>query len=184
MNRNLKLIAIVPPEPVYSEIRKEQEDIASRWGPERALRTPPHITIIPPLLLNADEVGWLYGIAYAIAGTQTPFPIQLKNYSSFKPRVIFISPVVTPELYDLHDIWHQAIITKMPHVLAKYPDKPYHPHLTLAHKDVTHPQFDSMWKHYSNKPYQASFNANRFCILTHTESGWSVEKEYLFDLTS
>jgi 2'-5' RNA ligase len=184
MSLNLKLIAIIPPEPLYSDIRNEQTYIAATWGPKRALRTPPHITIIPPMLLNPDEVGWLYGIAYAIAGTVAPFSIQLKNYSSFKPRVIFISPIVSPALSDLHSIWHQAIITRMPHVLAKYPDRPYHPHLTLAHKDVTHTQFDSMWKYYADKPYLASFNADRFCILTHTDDGWSVEKEYFFDLRS
>ncbi len=180
MERNLKLIAIIPPEPVFSEIRKEQEYIADTWGPERALRTPPHITIIPPMLLTADEVGWLYGIAYAIAGTQNRFTIQLKDYDSFKPRVIFIAPIISPAFSNLHDIWHQAIITKMPHVLSKYPERPYHPHLTLAHKDVTHPQFDMMWKYFQVKKYQASFTVDRFCILTHTDSGWTVDKDYIF----
>lgn len=180
MERNLKLIAIIPPEPVFSQVRKEQENIASTWGPKHALRTPPHITIIPPMLLTSGEVGWLYGIASAIAGSQAPFPLHLKDYSSFKPRVIFISPVVNTPLSNLHEIWHQAIMTRMPDVLAKYPDKPYHPHLTLAHKDVTHPQFDSLWKYFSTKSFEAHFEVDRFCILTHTDDGWVLDKDYLF----
>ncbi len=180
MQRNLKLIAIVPPEPVYSDIKSQQENIASTWGPKHALRTPPHITIIPPLLLSSQEVGWLYGIAYAIAGSQVPFKIPLKNYGSFKPRVIYISPIVNTNLQELQEIWHQAIKTKMPHVLSKYPDKPYQPHITLAHKDVTHLQFDQMWKHFAGQEYQSSFEVNRFSILNYSEAGWAIEKEYIF----
>jgi 2'-5' RNA ligase len=180
MERNLKLIAIIPPEPVFSQVREEQKNIAATWGPKHALRTPPHITLVPPMLLTASEVGWIYGIAYAIAGNQTPFPLQLKDYSSFKPRVIFISPVVNEPLLNLHEIWHEAITTRMPHVLAKYPEKPYHPHLTLAHKDVTHPQFDSLWKYFSTKSFEAHFEVDRFCILTHTDDGWVLDKDYLF----
>ncbi len=180
MKRNLKLIAIIPPEPVYTSIREKQEEIELNWGPKHALRTPPHLTIIPPLLLTANEVGWLYGIAYAIAGMQKPFNLQLKDYSSFKPRVIYIAPVINEALTELQEIWHEALLTKMPHVLEKYPNKPYEPHLTLAHKDVTHQQFDNLWKHFGAQTYEATFEVNRFCILNHTEEGWTKEKEYLF----
>lgn len=180
MEKNLKLIAIVPPEPVYSEVRAQQEHIASHWGPKRALRTPPHITLIPPMQLQSDEVGWLLGMAAAIAGAQESFTIELKDYGSFKPRVIYINPVSNPNLSDLHQLWHESIMTRMPQTLEKYPDRPYHPHMTLAHKDVTHTQFDAMWKHFQNKSFDASFIVNRFSFLTHTEAGWVVEREFLF----
>jgi 2'-5' RNA ligase len=71
-------------------------------------------------------------------------------------------------------------MTKMPHVLDKYPDRPFHPHLTLAHKDVNHPQFDKMWRYYNNKKYHAIFEVNHFCILKYTDEGWVVEQKFYF----
>ncbi len=178
MQNNLKLIALIPPEPVYSVIRKEQEYIADMWGPKHALRTPPHITVIPPIALTSSEVGWLFGMAYALAGSLPSIRMELNDYGSFKPRVIYVNTIISKELHELYDLWHEALLLKMPHVFDKYPDRPYHPHLTLAHKDVTHPQFDKMWRQYANKKYRASFVADHFCILNHTAEGWEVEKKY------
>lgn len=176
MEKNLKLIAILPQEPYFSEIRKEQEYIATTWGPVHALRTPPHITIVPPVSLTSSEVGWLFGMAGALSGSLPSFKMELHDYGSFKPRVIFINTIINRELHEMYDLWHQALLSKMPHVLDKYPDRPYHPHLTLAHKDVSTQQFDRIWRYYANKKYRVSFTADHFCILNHTENGWEVEK--------
>jgi len=181
MEQHLKLIAIVPPEPVFSEIRKEQEYIAATWGPKHALRTPPHITVIPPISLTSGQVGWLFGMAYALASSRRPFQVDLNDYGSFKPRVVFIYPEVNRQLHELHDLWHEALLLKMPHVFDKYPERPFHPHLTLAHKDVTHHQFDQMYRHYITRRYRASFDVDHFCILKYNGEGWEVEQKYFFD---
>lgn len=178
MEKNLKLIAILPQEPYFSEIRKEQEYIATTWGPVYALRTPPHITIVPPVSLTSSEVGWLFGMAGALSGSLHSFNMELHDYGSFKPRVIFINTIINKQLHEMYDLWHQSLLAKMPHVLDKYPDRPYHPHLTLAHKDVTTQQFDRIWRYYDNKKYRVSFRADHFCILNHTENGWVVEKRF------
>jgi 2'-5' RNA ligase len=174
------MIAIIPPEPIYSNIIDEQEYIAQTWGPSHGLRTPPHITLIPPLYLTSAEVGLLYGIAGALSGAMHTFQIDLKNYASFKPRVVYIHPAENEHLFTLHGWWRESLLTTMAHVLEKYPDRPYNPHLTLAHKDVTHPIFEKMWRHYANKSYQASFLAEHFSILQHEQKGWSEEKKFFF----
>lgn len=178
MQRILKLIAIIPPEPAFTEIRNEQEYIARKWGPAHALRTPPHITLIPPISLTSGEAGWLYGMAEALSGMYPPFSISLRNYETFKPRVIFINLMHSPELKDLHETWLEAIRLKMPHVLEKFPDRPFHPHVTLAHKDLVRGQYDQMWRFYSARKYDATFPVNEFCILDYNGEGWSVERRY------
>lgn len=180
MEQNLKLIAIIPPPEVYAEVRSLQEYIAHHWGPRHALRTPPHITIIPPIALNSAQTGWLFGMAYAMAGTLTPFQLELNGFDFFKPRVVYIRPIVSEPLQELHEIWQSALLSKMPHILDTYPQRPYHPHLTLAHKDVTRPQFDQMMLYFKNKPFHMHFTVDRFCILTHRDHGWEMEREYYF----
>jgi 2'-5' RNA ligase len=178
MQRILKLIAILPPEPLFSEIKREQEFLSLKWGPKHALRTPPHITLIPPISLDSGEAGWLYGMAEALSGMFSPFNISLRNYESFRPRVIFINLMHSPELKDLQETWLHAVKSKMPHVLEKYPDRPFHPHVTLAHKDVVRGQFEKIWKYYSTKKFQATFPVDEFCMLEYSEEGWALEKRY------
>lgn len=180
MEQNLKLIAIIPPQEVYAEVRALQEYIAQTWGPKHALRTPPHITIIPPVSLSSAQTGWLYGMAYAMAGTLTPFQLKLNGFDFFKPRVVYIRPVVSAPLQELHEIWQSALLSKMPHILDTYPPRPYHPHLTLAHKDVTRSQFDLMMNFFNNKTFNANFTVDRFYILSYREQGWEIEREYPF----
>lgn len=178
MAPHLKLIAIIPPEPAFSVVRQEQEHIQRTWGPAHALRTPPHLTIIPPVALTAGEVGLLLGLAGAIAGEFTPFDMELNGYGAFKPRVLFIHPQPAPALNELHDIWRIALMTRMPHVLAKYPDRPFHPHVTLAHKDVKGMQFSKMWSYYEKKEFHAFFRVDHFHILKHVGDGWVMERKY------
>ena len=175
----IKLIAIIPPEPVFSEIKQQQNLIAKTWGPKHALRTPPHITIIPPVALKAEEVPMVHNMAAAIAQMFTPFEIVLRNFGAFPPRVVFIRPEKSLVLESLQATLENALKQKLPHLLDNYPQRPYHPHVTLAHKDVRREQFEKMWVHYATKTYQATFNVTSFCILDHTADGWVVEQTFV-----
>src|SRR5687768_18188618 len=88
----LKLIAIVLPEPLYTMIRDEQQFIAQKWGPKYALRTPPHITLIPPLSANEAESIELENISQVVAEKNSPFVLKVNGYEAFSPRVIFAQP--------------------------------------------------------------------------------------------
>ena len=176
LNTQLQLIAIVLPEPLFSFVRDQQNFIAEKWDCRHALRTPPHITIIPPLAITPEEINGLQEIAGEVAAKCNSFSLAVKGYGAFKPRVIFIKPELPPGLSDLYQNWRDALMKTFPHVLGKYPDKPYHPHITLAHRDVDRKQFDEMWNLYENKKIDISIEINQFCILGHGKNGWEIEK--------
>jgi 2'-5' RNA ligase len=174
----VKLIAIVLPEPVYTEVREQQLFIAKTWGPKHALRTPPHITIIPPMALKQEEVPLIFSMASALSLSFSSFTMQLNGYGAFKPRVVFVHPQKCEALDGLEATWEHAIKQKLPHALANYPDRPYHPHVTLAHKDVRREQFEKIWDHYSALDYRVNFEVKEFCVLDHTKDGWAVERRF------
>ena len=173
-NTELKLVAIVLPEPLYSIVRDQQNFIAENWNCVHALRTPPHITIIPPLPLNPVEINILQELARQVAVRQKSFRLSVNGYGAFKPRVIFIKPDVPSELSELYHSLREAIDLAMPLVLQKYPDRPYHPHITLAHRDVDREKFNEMWKYYRNKEIELSLEINQFCIMDHSKDGWKI----------
>lgn len=182
LNTQLKLIAIVLPEPLFSMVREQQDFIAENWQCLHALRTPPHITIIPPIALTHTEINKVQEIAREIASKSNPFRLSVNEYGAFKPRVIFVKPDVPPGLSDLYNNWREALMKTFPHVLEKYPDRPYHPHITLAHRDVDRKRFDEIWKYYKHKKIDMSIEINQFCVLAHSKAGWEIETTYFLDL--
>ena len=181
IHTELKLIAIVLPEPLFSVVREQQHYIAENWKSMHALRTPPHITIIPPLALTPVEIIKLQEMAREIASKCNPFRLSVNEYGAFKPRVIFMKPDVPPGLSYLFKNWRDALLKTIPHVLEKYPDRPYHPHITLAHRDVDRQRFDEMWKYFKNKKIEMSIEINQCCILTHSKEGWQIETTYFLN---
>lgn len=175
---NLKLIALLPSAEISATVRGEQQYIADEFGPKHALRTPPHITIIPPIQLDGTEEKQLWKIAGAVALESKSFQIKLNGYGTFRQGVVFINMSVPEELTALYKSWRKQLMASMPHVLNKYPDRPYHPHLTLAHRDVTPQQFKEMWKYYADRKYKSTFEVNSFWVLKHVGKGWEKEKEF------
>ena len=176
----LKLIALIIPEPLKSLVIEEQESIRDRWGPKHALRTPPHITIIPPIEVNNDEIKLLWSLAEEIAKRRSPFEIEFDGYGAFKPRVVFIHPLLTDALEKLYTDWRQMLEKNLAHVLEKYPDRPYHPHLTLAHRNVDKDTFSEMWCYFKERELKANIPFDRFSILKHQPDGWKIEEEFKF----
>ena len=177
---NLKLIALLLPDSLSDQVKKEQRFIANTWGPKRALRTPPHITLIPPISVTDAEENSLLKSAEKISKEFCYFRLQLDGYAAFKPKVIFIHPEESPELNDLQAAWRRELLATMPYILDQYPERPYHPHLTLAHRDVTPEQFKKIWDHYAHQEYTASFKVDSFWILRHETNQWRPEKEFNF----
>jgi len=174
----LKLIALLLPESLSDQVKKEQLFIANAWGPKRALRTPPHITIIPPISVTDAEENSLLELADQISNIAHSFTLHLHGYGSFKPKVIFIHAEDSKELNGLQTSWRKELLATMPHVLDQYPERPYHPHLTLAHRDVTPEQFKRIWAHYVEQNFSAAFEAKSFWILEHNQNGWEPEREF------
>jgi 2'-5' RNA ligase len=179
-NQNLKLIAILLPDTISQQVKKEQLFIAKTWGPKHALRTPPHITIIPPLsTTDAEEIS-LLKIGEKICATSQAFILDLDKYDAFQPRVVFIHTKDSPGLNALQATWRKELLSTLPHALDRYPERPYHPHITLAHRDVKPEQFKKIWAHYAEQEYATSFEVNRYWMLRHEKSGWIPEKEFHF----
>ena len=177
-NRELKLIAIVLPEPLFSFVRSQQNLIASKWGSRHALRSPPHITIIPPILPDDEQLIQIQKIADRIASTLPAFHLTVTGYGAFKPRVIFLKPEPSDTLQSLHEHWRTRLKEDIPGIIDKYPDREYHPHITLAHRDVDKDQFRSIWEYYSKLCIDISVTISQFCILTNTTDGWTPQTFY------
>ena len=173
----LCFIAIVPEPEIASEVQAFQNYALEHFKTGKALRAPPHITLEPPIDLELDQLPALEILLKAFAEKQISFPIQLKNFSAFPPRVIFIDVVENQKLHQLQNDLKICIRSDFD-LRSNRPDQPFHPHMTVAFRDLTKKQFLKAWKYFSKIEYQRTFVANRLCLLQHNGNIWEERKNF------
>ena len=171
-------VAIVPPSPIYEEALQQKEYFKVKYNSKASLNSPPHITLHMPFKWvekNEDELVEELG-RFALANTA--LTINLNGFSSFPPRVIFINIETTPELENLQKELHRHVKRKLNLFNANYKELPFHPHLTLAFRDLKKPNYQKAWEEFVNKNYQASFVADKITLLKHSGTVWEVFRHF------
>jgi 2'-5' RNA ligase len=171
-------VAIVPPSPIYEEALQQKEYFKVKYNSKASLNSPPHITLHMPFKWvekNEDELLEELG-QFALANTA--LTINLNGFSSFPPRVIFINVETTQELENLQKELHRHVKRKLNLFNANYKELPFHPHLTLAFRDLKKPNYQKAWEEFVNKNYQASFVADKITLLKHSGTVWEVFRHF------
>jgi len=174
----LYFIAIVPPSPIYEETLEQKAYFKSKYNSKASLNSPPHITLHMPFRWNEHDEEELSCHLKSFTDENPPVTIQLKDFSSFPPRVIFINVVITPELENLQKNLQRYFKRQLNIFNANYKELPFHPHLTLAFRDLKKPNYQKAWDEFVSKNYQATFLASSLALLKHSGSVWEVHKEF------
>lgn len=172
-------IAIIPPEPVFSEVEKIKLEISQKYNNKSALRSPAHITLHMPFEIKEEKENQLIEKISGFRFSES-FTIELKNFSCFEPKVIFIDVVKKETLNDLQKqlVFH---VKSNLNIFNQYEDlRPYHPHLTIAFRDLKKTDFYLALEEYKNKSFSGAFQVNSFFLLKHTGKIWLKHKEFFF----
>ena len=108
------------------------------------------------------------------------FQIILSNFSCFEPRVIFIEVKQNNQLQELqHKLVHY--VKKKLQLFNQSDDmRGFHPHVTIAFKDLKKPLFYKVWDDYKSKTLDATFNCESICLLKHLNDRWEIYKTFPF----
>jgi 2'-5' RNA ligase len=175
----LFFIALIPPEDLQREVTDFKQFIADNWGARHALKSPPHITLHPPFAWPESDLAQLKNCLSKFASEQTPFIVNLKNFGSFPPRVIFIKPLKNKNLEQIF----QTLLTQLKANLGfSDPRKkqPFHPHVTIAHRDLTEQDFPKVWDYFKEKNFEKQFEANTLTLLRNVRGKWETETNFPF----
>lgn len=161
-------IAIIPPEPIASEIFKLKEYVRDTYDSKGALNSPTHITLHMPFEYDKEEK--LISTFEKIEWKE--IEIDLKDFGCFEPRVIFVGVKKTEELFH-RQINVAAICRQQFNVFnSLHSDHPFHPHITIGFRDLKKPQFYEAWKEFENRKYTATFKTNKVSLLKHDGKIW------------
>ena len=179
--RKQYFIAVIPPSPAYEETLALKEHFRDTYNSKAALSSPPHITLHMPFMWNEQKEAKLVAKLSEFARRWDPIKICLDNFSSFPPRVIFIAVTESDALYELQRQLHQFFKWELDIFNANYQDRPFHPHLTLAFRDLKKTEYHQAWKEFAEKEYKSEFMADKIALLKHNGKSWDVLKEFLLE---
>jgi 2'-5' RNA ligase len=173
MMSSMYFIAIVTPEDINATILKWKQLMKERFDCVVALRSPAHITLIPPFWLDEKEEHQLNDAIGEFCQSRAGFEIHLKNFAAFKPRVIYVDVVPNPELKSLHGQLEEFLIVKNQFRINKE-ERPLHPHVSIATRDLHKKAFRDAWEIFKEKKYESSWIASGISILRHDQKKWDV----------
>lgn len=172
-------IAIVPPQPVLGEVLAIKQYIASQYLSRGALRSPAHITLHMPFEYEEDKEERLTN-CLGLFKSGNAVPIELKDYGCFAPRVIFVDVIANDPLRQLQRDLVEHVKIRL-HLLNQAQSlRGFHPHLTVAFRDLKKPQFYKAWEEFRERPFAAHFTCKSICLLKLSDTGWSVHREFQF----
>jgi 2'-5' RNA ligase len=174
---NRYFIAIIPPIELKNTIEEMKNEIAIKYNSKAALRSPAHITLHMPFDLDKKkEERFLDKIQRWEISSQA-FPIVLKNFSCFRPRVIFVDVVQDSFL----NLLQGEVVEYMKlnfNIFNQSDDlRGFHPHVTIGFRDLHITKFEDAWKYYSKKTIEAEFMCNSFWILRWEINSWKPIQE-------
>jgi 2'-5' RNA ligase len=177
---NLYFIALIPHDAVSAEVTAFKNDFALNYSSSGALKSMPHITLKAPFKSKEKHhqalLKWFGGIRPNVE----PFIVELQDFGSFDNKdnpVIYVKPIMTPKLEQLQKAILSGFEHAYPDVAIGYTERNFHPHMTIAFRDLTAAQYARAIDVYQHKKYSASFRADRFFLLQQVEKKWVVVAE-------
>jgi 2'-5' RNA ligase len=176
-------IALVAPEEIEKQALRSKLWMQERFGCVVALRSPAHITLVPPFWMEDDLEDPLLGTMHFFCSGQHPFDLRLHNYSHFSARVIFIDVEDNPDLAKLQESLSDLLLTDTRYPVKKE-DRPFQPHVTIAGRDLHKKAFQEAWQHFQNKKIDVQWNIHSVSLLKHNGRSWDVFNSATFGATS
>jgi 2'-5' RNA ligase len=179
-DEQLYFVAVVPPEPLRTELLHLKAYFRDKYQSSKALNSPPHITLHMPFKWRESREKKLLDALGDCSLLHEPFTLTLTGFGAFPPRVIYAQPAESPQLHALQKAVAKAMRLSLNLLNADYQGRGFHPHITLAFRDLKKPRFQEAWQEFENKPLEASFPVDNVCLLKHNGSSWDVFRELPF----
>lgn len=161
-------VAVPIPEPHGSFLAERREF----FGDPLAHAIPPHVTLLPPTQVSADELIDFEAHLAAVGKRHRPFRIALGSTGTFRP----VSPVVFVQLV-AGSVECQALESDIrTGPVTRELDFDYHPHVTVAH-NVSEEELDAAFVGLDG--FSVAFDVPAIVLYHHGEDDvWRPERAF------
>ncbi len=179
-SKTLYFIAILPPEDVRNIISGLKEYMKENYKAAHALKSPPHITLIPPFRWPETDQDIIIREIERFSEKEKAFTVTLKDYGAFPPRVLYINISrnrILEDLYSRFVLATEKWLTLTDKVIRA---GRFSPHITLATRDLSKDNFHKAWEEFRDKSFSADFVVDKIVLLKHNGKNWDIFHEAPF----
>jgi len=180
LSKRLLFVALVPPENIQNQVTEIKEYFAQQYNSSHALKSVPHITLQPPFKWPTENLSLVQESLETFAKNCSAFPITLSGFSTFPPRVIYVNVAKTPELLKIQKDLIEFTETTLGIVHPPSKISPFSPHVTVAFRDLSKPNFRAAWLEFRERSLHLEFTASQLTLLIHTGKEWDICNEFTF----
>jgi len=176
-NHSLYFIALVPEDPLRTEITELKNWMFEHFNSKGALRSPPHITLHMPFKWKSDNEHLLEQSLSQLGANISPFTLNIKHYGCFEPRVIYLNIKESNAL----TLLKKAVMEVSRKEWKLIPPKDlrgFHPHITIGFRDLKKPLFYKAWEEVKSKTFEESFEVKTLVLLKHNGKTWDEYKKF------
>lgn len=178
---NLYFLALTLPGDINKKIIEIQEDIAARFDSRISLKVMPHITLKAPFKFPATVypivLDWFENLSIKVS----PFNLELKDFGAFHNKnqpVIFIKPEPNVSLMNLQKEILSEFQRAFPDISIMNLEIDFHPHLTVAYRDLKVDLFKKAWPEFQDKKFPETFEVYNFHLLKHDGKRWNIIRSF------
>lgn len=165
-------LALVLPPPLNEKILYWKKYMLEKYNCKVGVKSPAHITLIPPYWMNPEKEEELLRDTDDIARTAQPFVLASNNFSAFKPRTIFVAVKESEALQQLKKTTEQFFCSKEYGI--KKENRPFHPHITIATRDLHKKDFQEVWPVFEREIFEEEWLVDALSVLRHNKKNWDV----------
>ena len=176
MKKELYFVAIIPEEKIEQEISEFKSDLFRRFHTKAAMKSPSHITLVAPFQFDPENESQLIYALQLSAKNGNKFHVQLQDFDSFPPNVLFVKVVLNHNLLELEQKV-KLNFSKIKGPKLNEQDRPFHPHMTIGNRDWTADEFLQACREYKLKKYSAEFIARKISLLKLGKGKWDIVSE-------
>ncbi|MDX2230380.1 MAG: 2'-5' RNA ligase family protein [Leptolyngbyaceae cyanobacterium bins.349] len=174
-------IALIPPQALQDQANQIKQYVADRYHSRAAQKSPPHITLQAPFEWSVNDYPQLEQQLTTFAAQQDPIALTLDGFAAFPPRVIFIDVERSPALLTLQSALTGWLEDTLGIVDRRAKGRDFAPHLTVAFRDLTKPNFKLAWQEFQGRSLHFEWVARDLTLLIHDGQCWQIYQNFSFN---
>jgi 2'-5' RNA ligase len=175
----LYFIALLAPPFIADQVLQWKNEMHLKYGCQVALKSPAHITLIPPFNASQAEELQLLQFLQEFAPQQPALEVSVNGFGIFGQRTIFLAVEKNKPLELLFQLINRSFRQEFP-TMGKTTGRNFHPHITIANRDIPPAKFDEALARFSSTSFKAQCPLNNISLLRLDPGKWTTLKSFTF----
>lgn len=172
-------LAVVPEGELQVRLTNLKELLRERFGIKYALKSPAHVTLKMPFTFNEAKEENLINRLTMFLSSYEEFPLAISGVKTFGYRVVYLGIEQSQELIELQKNLKQFCKKELK-LIDELSDRNFHPHMTMAFKDLKKTPIPNIIKVLNEKPVLEKFVVNQLFLLKRIDGRWDICKKIPF----